>query len=1078
MLKLGGKLILGVLLTLGSILSVGFYFALEKQTNGMLDEVRDNSTAISKIVSSGLGELFGEIQNQHDQLQELVVHLARLSGIKHLMVLNEQYQAIAHTNPEMIGSALDGPLHIAAGQAFDLSQSIDVSMVDDQTTLYRLLPITERVNGESQVIGVVMIALQQEGLVSSHAEAVSRVVRDSMARVLRQAKDKRRSLNHLVAQIRNILTVEELEVYNEQFMLLQPKNTTPLVDSVALSSLIKQSFKNAQPIETEDFERGYYQRLTPIFSLNDSSEVIGVVRLVMDLKPALAKIESLSHTMRLIALTVAVAIFFVLSWLMQRVLIRPVKVLSESANLLSQGHFHKVAVPSSNDEIAQLGRSFNSMVDYLSDYQEKLVSANEYSENILRTMGDALLVVGLDDRIEHVNDAALKLLHYRNRADLVGFPISLVCSNTPSCSMGNQLSFMLESVDFNDQEKYLITRRGDYVPVLLSFSHIYDAQGNVDGAVCVARDITERMRAQQSLREAHDELERRVKQRTDELFKEKERLQVTLRSIGEAVVTADFNGCVEYLNPAAERITGWVCKNVRGRPLEEVLPLFDESGGRLDAFPLYQCLNDGYCDLLSTNHSMNLLNKDGQMVAIESSMAPMLDNQGTVTGVVLVFRDVSEERKLRKQLLHQANHDALTGLSNRLVFEKRLGEALQLARSEHIEHAVLFLDLDQFKVVNDTCGHVAGDVLLQQLTSLLRDKMRVTDILARLGGDEFGVILNNCSLDHAKKIAVVLLDTVREFRFIWEDKTFEIGVSIGLVMLDETSESVASVMSAADVACYAAKDGGRNRYHIYETSDKELKQRHGEMQWVTLISKAINENRFALHLQEIASLNPERNKSKHYEVLLRMVRENGELVPPGAFLPAAERYGLITNVDRWVVEHGFAMLARYLAKNPGKGGVFAINLSGLSIGEDGFLEYIKERMALHEIPYESICFEITETAAVANLTKAIKFFKSLRALGCKFALDDFGCGVSSFSYLKNLPVDYLKIDGMFVRDMVDDSIDYAMVEAINNIGQVMGLKTIAEFVENQPILDCLVALDVDYAQGYFIAEPTPLDNID
>jgi len=1075
MLKLGGKLIFGVLLTLGSIFSVGLYFVLEKQTSGMLEEVRDNSMAISNIVSTGLSELFNEIQTQHDQLQDLVVHLARLSGIQHLLVLDEKYRIIAHTDPKVIGTVFDGPLRVGASQVFESARQVDVFMAD-QVTLQRLIPILDTGNGEARVIGVVVIALNQEGLVSSHVEAVSRVARDSMARVLRHARDKRRSLNNLVAQIRNNLAVEKLEIYNEQFMLLQSQNAEPLVDSVLLSSSIKQLFKNAEPLEIENYELGFYQRLTPIFSSTDDAEVIGAVRLVMDLKPALNKIESLSHTMRLIALIVAIAIFFVLSWLIQRVLIRPVKLLSESAQLLSQGHFHKVVVPSSNDEIAQLGKSFNSMVDYLSDYQAKLVSANEYNKNILRTMGDALLVMGVDNRIEHANDAALKLLHYRNRTDLVGFPISLVCSDTPD-SMGQQLSFMMESMDFTDQEKYLITRRGDYVPVLLSFSHIYDAQGNVDGAVCVARDVTERMRAQQSLREAHDELESRVKLRTDELFQEKERLQVTLRSIGEAVVTADFHGCVEYLNPAAERITGWACESVYGRPLEEVLPLFDESGERVDAFPLYQCLNDGYCDLLSTNHSMNLKNKDKQMVAIESSMAPMLDNQGIVTGVVLVFRDVSEERKLRKQLLHQANHDALTGLSNRLVFEKRLAEALQLARSQHIEHAVLFLDLDQFKVVNDTCGHVAGDVLLQQLTSLLRDKMRATDILARLGGDEFGVILNTCSLDHAKKIAVVLLDTVREFRFIWEDKTFEIGVSIGLVMLDETSESVASVMSAADVACYAAKDGGRNRYHIYETSDKELKQRHGEMQWVTLISKAINENRFVLHLQEVASLSPERSDSKHYEVLLRMVGENGELIPPGAFLPAAERYGLIANVDRWVIENGFAILARYLARNPGKSAIFAINLSGLSIGDEGFLDYIKDQMAQHGLPHSSICFEITETAAVANLTQAIKFFKSLRELGCKFALDDFGCGVSSFSYLKNLPVDFLKIDGMFVRDMVDDSIDYAMVEAINNIGQVMGLKTIAEFVENQAILDCLVALEVDYAQGYFIAEPTPLENI-
>jgi diguanylate cyclase (GGDEF)-like protein len=464
-------------------------------------------------------------------------------------------------------------------------------------------------------------------------------------------------------------------------------------------------------------------------------------------------------------------------------------------------------------------------------------------------------------------------------------------------------------------------------------------------------------------------------------------------------------------------------------------------------------------------------------VAIESTAAPIRDNQGEITGVIIVFRDVSEERKLRNQLVHQARHDALTGLANRRVFEQQLEELLVPPRDNGVVHAVLFLDLDQFKVVNDTCGHVAGDALLQQLTGLLREKMRVTDVLARLGGDEFGVILRNCSMEQALKIAAVLLDTVREFRFSWEGKSFELGVSIGLVIVDELSESVASVMSAADVACYAAKDGGRNRYHVYESSDEELALRHGEMQWVTLITKALEEDRFALYLQPIQPITG-RDSDEHYEILIRMLDEQRQIIPPGAFLPAAERYGLMGSVDRWVIRKVFKLLADQLAQGGDKlDATFAINLSGLSIGDSGFLVYIKQMFEEYRVPPEMIIFEITETAAVANLTTASQFIKELLVTGCKFALDDFGSGLSSFSYLKNLPVDYLKIDGVFVRDMVDDAIDYAMVEAINRIGQVMGIKTIAEFVESEAILNCLVAIEVDYAQGYHIGKPLPIEEV-
>jgi diguanylate cyclase (GGDEF)-like protein len=376
-------------------------------------------------------------------------------------------------------------------------------------------------------------------------------------------------------------------------------------------------------------------------------------------------------------------------------------------------------------------------------------------------------------------------------------------------------------------------------------------------------------------------------------------------------------------------------------------------------------------------------------------------------------------------------------------------------------------------VVNDTCGHIAGDELLRQLTALLSDKVRDNDTLARLGGDEFGVLLESCPLEQGMRIAEEMRKTIAGFKFAWEDKLFDVGVSVGLVLLDAQSESMAAVLSAADAACYAAKDDGRNRVRIYH-GEEESGRRQGEMQWVSHINKALEENRFMLFFQEIKPVAAS-GHGRHFEILVRMRDESGALVPPMAFIPAAERYNLMLAIDKWVVCHTFDWL---VARDLKDGGAMscAINLSGQSFGDDAFLEFMLQQFDTRPIPQGSVCFEITETAAIANLNKARRFISSLREKGCRFALDDFGSGMSSYAYLKNLEVDYLKIDGVFVKDMVNDAVDYAMVESINRIGHVMGLKTIAEFVENDAILEKLRGLGVDYAQGYGIHKPEPLQN--
>ena len=447
----------------------------------------------------------------------------------------------------------------------------------------------------------------------------------------------------------------------------------------------------------------------------------------------------------------------------------------------------------------------------------------------------------------------------------------------------------------------------------------------------------------------------------------------------------------------------------------------------------------------------------------------MIDDADGTEKLLIVSEDITEAYKLSQQLSYQASHDVLTGLVNRREFEIRLEVLLHENKGSGEEHALCYLDLDQFKIINDTCGHLAGDELLRQLGELLQTKVRKKDTLARLGGDEFGVLMENCSLEQAQHVAQNLRELVEGFQFVWIDKRFSIGISIGLVPIDDRGGDATDILSAADAACYAAKDAGRNRIHVYHTKDADLAIRRGEMQWVSKINEALDENRLRLYLQPIISLFDDDEK-KHYECLIRMIDEDGKIILPGAFLPAAERYDLSVKLDRWVFDSVYTWMASHSGKRK-RMTYCAINLSGHSLSNEEFLDYIADRLDEGQVSPANICFEITETVAISRLTNAIRFMEILKKKGCSFALDDFGSGVSSFGYLKNLDVDYLKIDGMFVRDIATAPIDLEMVRSINEIGHVMGKKTIAEFVENKETLACLKELGVDYAQGFYVGKP-------
>ncbi|WP_428634843.1 putative bifunctional diguanylate cyclase/phosphodiesterase [Sedimenticola sp.] len=436
----------------------------------------------------------------------------------------------------------------------------------------------------------------------------------------------------------------------------------------------------------------------------------------------------------------------------------------------------------------------------------------------------------------------------------------------------------------------------------------------------------------------------------------------------------------------------------------------------------------------------------------------------------LVIRQTTDRNR---QIFHQATHDSLTHLINRQEFERLIDSAVIHCRDQQQRHTLLYLDLDQFKVINDTCGHVAGDAMLRDLTAVINFCLRKGDTLARLGGDEFGILLHNCTLDPSTHVADQLLEAIRNFRFVWGNKAFTVSASIGIYPIDATTADSTTALSAADTACYTAKDTGRNRYHIFDASNRELEQRFSEMGWVNRLTEALEQERLCLYFQPITPLAGEQGNNRHFEVLLRLKDKHAGIISPATFLPAAERFGLITTLDRWVVNRTFDWMNHHARFNS-QFGMISVNLSGHSIGDPALLRLITERLANAQFPAKSLCFEITETAAISNIDRAGEFISALRKLGCHFALDDFGSGLSSFAYLKQLPVDYLKIDGSFVRDMIKDPQDFAMVKAMNQIGQIMGKQTIAEFVECQDTAERLKSIGVDFIQGYYPGRPQPL----
>jgi diguanylate cyclase (GGDEF)-like protein/PAS domain S-box-containing protein len=670
---------------------------------------------------------------------------------------------------------------------------------------------------------------------------------------------------------------------------------------------------------------------------------------------------------------------------------------------------------------------------------------------IIESTDDAVISKKLDGTVLSWNPAAERLFGY-SAVEMIGRSIKRLFPPERDSEEDLLVTSIARGERIAHFETVRVRKDGTPLQVSVTLSPLRDEQGRIIGASKIARDITERQRMVAALAE------------------QSERFRVTLRSIADAVISTDARGNIDFVNPVAQRLTGWTQPEALGRPIEQVFHVIREQTGQPADNPVRLCLAN--LQAMGLPDQTLLVCRDGSTRCIEDSAAPIFDAQGVTRGAVLVFHDVSEQRRMATEMQYQATHDPLTSLLNRAEFEAIIDRRLKETRTRDGD-VVLYIDLDQFKLINDACGHASGDRLLQQIAALIMMQVSPHDTVARLGGDEFGVLLYGREASSAQSQAWKICSAVDDFRFTHDGRQFRIGASIGLVPLDGDWPNSVAILQAADAACYAAKDEGRNRVHSWYDLDKAVRARKGEMELVNHLSEVLESGRLKLYAQKIVPAGGE-TRLQHFEVLVRVPDANGRLTTPGSFLPAAERYQLATRVDRWVTQAVFG----WMASNPDAMesiGTVAVNLSGQSIGDRGFHRTIIEALARPGFDTRKLCLEITETAAITHLADATEFITQLRALGVRIALDDFGAGASYFGYLKSVGADYLKIDGQFVQDIVDDKIDQAAVRCFCDIARSVGMQTIAECVESEGAAELLRSLGVNYLQGFHFHRPEPLE---
>jgi diguanylate cyclase (GGDEF)-like protein/PAS domain S-box-containing protein len=685
--------------------------------------------------------------------------------------------------------------------------------------------------------------------------------------------------------------------------------------------------------------------------------------------------------------------------------------------------------------ITNLSDRFNNM--------DKFANSTDKYAAMFNTAKSGMALCDMDGRLVEFNQSFLNIIGYDadEALSLTYWDLTPIEYQAMETKM---LDTLKVSGKYGPYEKKYRRKDKSLVPVLLNGTIIKGQDGD-NYIWSVIQDMTN------------------IKQFEDKL----NLLSRAVDSTTSEIIIMDITGRIEFINQSFMDAAGFSWEDIMGKSFNYLVadnfqPQIKDIMRVIDEFGEYK-------------NNIFHQKKDGTVYCSRTSISAIKNDNNQVTHFICIMDDISNEQKAEREIKFLAEHDQLTQLINRYEFDKRLKNSLINIKENNNTHAFCYIDLDQFKVVNDTCGHMAGDELLRQISSKLRHVVRSRDTLARLGGDEFGLLIENCAVDKAYGIAEKMLDLVREHQFFWENKQFRIGASIGLVVIDENMNVAETIMKLADAACYIAKDHGRNRIHIMNNEDKEIGLRETEMEWVSKIHTALEQNRFVLYAQEIKS-SFNNNSGIYFEVLIRMLDESNKVIPPGAFLPSAERYNLIGKIDQWVVINTIDyLLANSAICN--KLDTVSINISGQSMTDESFMNFLITQLERIDISNEKFCFEITETSAITSYTAASNFIKTLTEIGCKFALDDFGSGASSYAYLKNLPVHYLKIDGMFVKDILQDKIDLAMVKSIKEIANVMGMSTIAEFVENDQIIEILRDIGVDYIQGYGVAMPIPIEQL-
>ncbi|MBN1699022.1 MAG: EAL domain-containing protein [Spirochaetales bacterium] len=733
------------------------------------------------------------------------------------------------------------------------------------------------------------------------------------------------------------------------------------------------------------------------------------------------------------------------------------------------------------EELVDMYRINEEMIAYFDlDNLKKIVM------DWLSYLGIDMCSIALYDKSHNSGRAFSKvIMSYRDGKEVVfsgkkaSFPSRLLVPGTLR-KQKEKATFIVLALCFREENLgFIVFEYGPDNPVIYeNFSNQF--AGSLKGAMLVAQvekharelAVTVDKRTddlKKTNKKLKDEIEKR-KKTEDALIVEKGQALVTLESIGDGVITTNTKGIITYINPVAEDLTGWPQKEAIGMPLKKVFNV---------VYRLSECrISDPVEIVMGRDRGFKLSglillkSRDMQEYEITESISPIRDFDGRIIGVVIVIHNVSETQRMSRQISYQSTHDMLTGLYNRIKFEDFLAEVMDSLKHEKKENVICFLDIDNFRVINDSCGSVAGDELLRDIGALLKGIVRQTDILSRLGGDQFGLLLPLCPFHRAREIVDTILKKVADFSFEWKGEHFKISLGIGFVHFDSFTHDISKILTAANIACHLAKKKGKNQVHVYHTEDEEFIKYHSEIYFLPHITRALKENRFCLYKQVIRPIGYGLPENDHFEIFIRMIDEEGRIIPPSIFIAIAERYNLMPDIDRWVIEKLFSSYIIDYYETPDKAyAKYNINLNGTTLNDTKFLDFVMDKLIEYDIPPYMICFEITETYAISNFAQVKRFIKELKKIGCFFSLDDFGSGFSSFNYLKLLPVDFLKIEGAFVKEISKNSLDLVLVRTMNDIGHVMGLKTIAEYVEDEETLKRLKQIGVDYAQGYEIAKP-------